>query len=244
MLKEVLSVAAVGLLLSGCAGTSGPSPQKVGGGVDSNVAYLADGSGKVVLTGYSRCTRVSVWSEDNELLDCEPEKAAAAKAAADAEAERMAKEKAEAERLAAEEAAKAERLAAEKAAADRAAAAAAEPIVMNLSGRALFASGSAEMTAAGNSAFQSLIERLAEYKVIDSITIIGHTDSQGAAAYNQMLSEKRAETVRGYIADSGVGGDAKLIVEGKGETDPIASNDTADGRQQNRRVEVRVRGLN
>ena len=71
--------------------------------------------------------------------------------------------------------------------------------------------------------------------------IEGNTDSVGGDAYNQGLSERRAESVRGYLAEQGIPGSSMTAV-GFGKTQPIASNDTADGRQQNRRVELVVSG--
>ncbi|WP_348673241.1 OmpA family protein [uncultured Abyssibacter sp.] len=72
-----------------------------------------------------------------------------------------------------------------------------------------------------------------------SIQINGHTDSVGAAAYNRTLSQKRADSVRNYLISSGIEG-SRLKATGLGETSPIASNDTSQGRALNRRVEIRV----
>jgi outer membrane protein OmpA-like peptidoglycan-associated protein len=69
----------------------------------------------------------------------------------------------------------------------------------------------------------------------------GHTDSVGSDAYNQRLSEQRAESVRDYLLSQGLKSDI-LTAKGFGETTPVASNDTAAGRQQNRRVELVVSG--
>ena len=71
------------------------------------------------------------------------------------------------------------------------------------------------------------------------LNIIGHTDSTGPAAYNQSLSERRAEAVRAYLLADGVDADL-LTTSGKGEDAPVASNDTREGRAQNRRVEFVV----
>ncbi len=72
------------------------------------------------------------------------------------------------------------------------------------------------------------------------ILIEGHTDSTGTAAYNQRLSEQRAASVRDYLLGEGVGG-TRMIARGFGLTQPRSSNATAEGRQQNRRVEINVR---
>lgn len=75
----------------------------------------------------------------------------------------------------------------------------------------------------------------------DTVVIVeGHADSTGDADYNQRLSERRAESVRGYLIDQGVAG-SRISARGRGESAPRASNDTAEGRQMNRRVEIRVR---
>jgi outer membrane protein OmpA-like peptidoglycan-associated protein len=71
--------------------------------------------------------------------------------------------------------------------------------------------------------------------------IEGNTDSVGGEVYNQGLSDRRAESVRGYLAEQGIPGSSMTAV-GFGKTRPIASNDTAAGRQQNRRVELVVSG--
>ena len=70
-----------------------------------------------------------------------------------------------------------------------------------------------------------------------NVMIVGHTDAQGTDAYNQGLSERRASSAATYLADQGVTR-SRLIVRGRGETEPVASNDAESGRAQNRRVEV------
>jgi OmpA-OmpF porin, OOP family len=73
------------------------------------------------------------------------------------------------------------------------------------------------------------------------VEVAGHTDAVGNDAYNQQLSEKRAEAVKAYLERSGVGAD-RITVVGYGEAQPRASNDTVEGRRLNRRVEIRVIG--
>jgi outer membrane protein OmpA-like peptidoglycan-associated protein len=72
-----------------------------------------------------------------------------------------------------------------------------------------------------------------------TITIVGHTDNTGSDAINNPLSVERAEQTRDYLVNHGVAPN-RFIVEGKGEREPIASNDTASGRARNRRVEIFV----
>lgn len=73
----------------------------------------------------------------------------------------------------------------------------------------------------------------------DSIIITGYTDDRGAAAYNQKLSQKRANAVKKYLEEKGISGD-RITAEGKGEANPVADNSTPEGRQKNRRVELNV----
>ena len=73
------------------------------------------------------------------------------------------------------------------------------------------------------------------------LAVEGNTDSVGTEAYNQELSEQRAEGVRNDLTQEGVP-EASTTATGFGKTRPIASNDTAEGRQQNRRVELIVSG--
>lgn len=75
------------------------------------------------------------------------------------------------------------------------------------------------------------------------IEIHGHTDSIGTEEYNQKLSERRAESVREYLVSRGIAGE-RLTAVGMGKMDPIAPNDTAEGRMQNRRVEFNVANQN
>ncbi|MGD0361522.1 MAG: OmpA family protein [Bryobacteraceae bacterium] len=73
------------------------------------------------------------------------------------------------------------------------------------------------------------------------LAVEGHTDNVGGDDYNQQLSEQRGEAVRGYLTDQGMAA-GSVTSKGFGKTQPVASNDTADGRQQNRRVELVISG--
>jgi outer membrane protein OmpA-like peptidoglycan-associated protein len=87
---------------------------------------------------------------------------------------------------------------------------------------------------------QATLKRIADQLKGDSgvkVTVEGHTDNTGSAEKNQALSEKRAEAVRDYLVSAGVPAE-RVTAVGKGETQPIATNKTAAGRQQNRRVEL------
>jgi outer membrane protein OmpA-like peptidoglycan-associated protein len=73
------------------------------------------------------------------------------------------------------------------------------------------------------------------------VAVEGHTDNVGSDDYNQRLSERRAESVRGYLTQQGIP-EASIAARGFGESRPVVSNDADAGRQQNRRVELVVSG--
>jgi outer membrane protein OmpA-like peptidoglycan-associated protein len=73
------------------------------------------------------------------------------------------------------------------------------------------------------------------------LAVEGYTDNVGGDDYNQQLSEQRGESVRGYLTDQGMAA-GSVTSQGFGKTQPVASNDTAEGRQQNRRVELVISG--
>jgi outer membrane protein OmpA-like peptidoglycan-associated protein len=103
-------------------------------------------------------------------------------------------------------------------------------------GDVLFETGRSglKMGATGN--LNKLVAFLNEYP--DRTALIeGYTDSVGTEDYNQGLSERRADSVKSYLVGEGIG-TTRLSASGRGERDPVASNDSASGRQQNRRVEV------
>ncbi|MBC7415151.1 MAG: OmpA family protein [Herminiimonas sp.] len=76
---------------------------------------------------------------------------------------------------------------------------------------------------------------------LEVIIAVGHTDSIGTDAYNQKLSVRRAEAVKGYLVSKGIEAN-RVYTEGKGEKQPVADNKTAAGRAKNRRVEIEVVG--
>lgn len=103
-------------------------------------------------------------------------------------------------------------------------------------GDVLFDTGKASLKAGATSNLNKLVTFLNEYSD-RTVLIEGYTDSVGSEDYNQGLSERRADSVKSYLAGQGIGS-IRLTASGKGESDPVASNDSAAGRQQNRRVEV------
>lgn len=103
-------------------------------------------------------------------------------------------------------------------------------------GDVLFATGRAELSGGAANNLNRLAAFLNRYPD-RTVTIEGHTDSVGRDDFNQVLSQRRAESVRNYLTAQGIAG-SRLQATGAGERSPISSNDTATGRQQNRRVEV------
>lgn len=109
-------------------------------------------------------------------------------------------------------------------------------ITLNMPGNVTFATDSADVSANFYDVLNSVSTVLNEFRQT-VIEVAGHTDSTGSDAYNQSLSERRAESVAAYLQTRQVPPD-RVIIVGVGEQHPIASNDTPDGRQQNRRVEL------
>ena len=94
-------------------------------------------------------------------------------------------------------------------------------------------------------AFKPALNRVADVMRRYDQTIVhavGHTDSTGSSAHNQALSERRANAVASYLRSSGVAGD-RLYASGRGESEPRASNSTAEGRKLNRRVELFINAV-
>jgi outer membrane protein OmpA-like peptidoglycan-associated protein len=112
-------------------------------------------------------------------------------------------------------------------------------LIVNLSD-VLFDTGSANLKTGTREKLAKVAGILLSHPGL-KIQIEGHTDSVGEAGYNQHLSESRAESVRGYLVGQGIAHDA-VGTTGFGETHPVATNTTAEGRQQNRRVELIVSG--
>jgi len=77
---------------------------------------------------------------------------------------------------------------------------------------------------------------------LEMVIATGHTDSIGTDAYNQALSERRAAAVKDYLVSKGIPS-AKITTIGKGESQPVATNKTAEGRQKNRRVDIEFKGV-
>jgi outer membrane protein OmpA-like peptidoglycan-associated protein len=112
-------------------------------------------------------------------------------------------------------------------------------MVITLSGAVLFQSGKSDLMSGAQAKLAEVADALTKQDAESKILVEGHTDSQGGASYNQELSQKRAQSVRDYLVTRGMAAD-RVTSEGFGLTRPIADNASAEGRANNRRVEIIV----
>jgi outer membrane protein OmpA-like peptidoglycan-associated protein len=113
-----------------------------------------------------------------------------------------------------------------------------ENITLNMPGNITFATDSADLNGQFFNVLDGVARILDEYEKT-VIEVAGHTDSTGSDEYNQKLSERRARAVVQYLRARGVK-PTRLITVGAGEQYPVATNDTPEGRQLNRRVELTI----
>jgi len=113
-----------------------------------------------------------------------------------------------------------------------------EGIAVSFPSGILFPFNSTEILPDGKTNLQQLASSLDKYPNSD-ILIVGHTDSVGTDAYNMDLSQRRAQAASAYLQSLGVPA-SRLQTAGRGESEPIATNDTEEGRQRNRRVEIAI----
>jgi outer membrane protein OmpA-like peptidoglycan-associated protein len=106
----------------------------------------------------------------------------------------------------------------------------------------LFATGSAAVSGAAQNDLYAVARNLNQYPN-SRVEVVGHTDNTGSMALNMDLSQRRAQSVAGILAAAGVSS-GRLMASGAGYNQPIASNNTAEGRAQNRRVEILIRPTN
>ncbi len=116
-----------------------------------------------------------------------------------------------------------------------------DDVTLTLPGSLAFAPDSADLNAAFGTVLDAVAVVLKKYEKT-VIEVAGHTDSAGSHAHNQALSERRAAVVAAYLEKRGVQ-KTRIVAVGAGETRPVASNDTSDGRARNRRVELTLSPL-
>jgi outer membrane protein OmpA-like peptidoglycan-associated protein len=112
-------------------------------------------------------------------------------------------------------------------------------MVITLSGSVLFASGKSELLPSAQQRLTEVAQALKESSPEASIVVEGHTDSKGSETYNLDLSARRAEAVRSYLVTQGVS-EQQIHSQGLGFSRPVADNKSAEGRANNRRVEIVV----
>jgi outer membrane protein OmpA-like peptidoglycan-associated protein len=112
--------------------------------------------------------------------------------------------------------------------------------VITLSGAVVFASGQSELLPGASAKLDQVATALSQSDPKTQIVVEGHTDSRGSAEMNQNLSNARAEKVRGYLVSKGVAAE-RIVSQGVGPSRPVADNETAEGRANNRRVEIIVK---
>ncbi len=113
-----------------------------------------------------------------------------------------------------------------------------EGIAISFESGLLFGFDSADLQSAARDNLTKLSSSLKNYPDSD-VLILGHTDSSGSDSYNQTLSERRANAAKDYLVSLGISAN-RIKSEGKGEAEPIGSNDTDAGRESNRRIEVAI----
>lgn len=111
-------------------------------------------------------------------------------------------------------------------------------IIVTMKDKILFDFNSSELKSGSRAALQKMADVFKKYDKTD-MTVTGHTDNVGTASYNLQLSERRAKAVADYLASLGVSRD-RMRIMGFGLERPVAGNDSAEGRSQNRRVEIHI----
>ena len=114
-----------------------------------------------------------------------------------------------------------------------------DSLVVNFAGGILFDTNSASLSPGGIERLRTFAQTISKYPK-QRVIVKGHTDAQGDDRFNQKLSEERADSVRNYVVSEGVAS-ARVTAIGFGSKLPVATNASAEGRQQNRRVEIELR---
>ena len=203
-------------------------------------AALATAAGAQTVDNWRNGTSELVWKNGTNELCWRDASWTPATAAAGCDGAIVAKPAAAAAPATAAPAAAAAKPAAPAAAAPAVAAAPAGPSKVTYAADALFDFDKAVLKPAGKAKLDDLVGKVKGIN-LEVVIAVGHTDSVGAAGYNQKLSVKRAEAVKAYLVSKGIEKN-RVYTEGKGLTQPVADNKTKEGRSKNRRVEVEVVG--
>jgi OmpA-OmpF porin, OOP family len=213
-------------------------------GNPSNSGYVLSPDGKVVVDPFGLCWRTGFWTPADAIKGCDEDlmpKAAPAPAPAAAPAARPPAAP-PAARPAAPPAAAPVAPPRAPAPAPAPAAAPAGPTTekVTFAADAFFDTAKSVLKPEGKAKLDDLKGKLGGI-ALEVIIAVGHTDTRGGDAYNQKLSVKRAEAVKGYLVSKGIEAN-RVYTEGKGEKQPVADNKTKDGMAKNRRVEIEVVG--
>jgi OOP family OmpA-OmpF porin len=211
--KQRALVVASALLLGACATGSAPT--------GTPNAYVTDTRNAIVKDPYNLCWRTGFWTP--ALANCECDKDLLPKERCEPPAPRMAPP-------------------APAPAPAPAPKPAPKPVTekVTLAADVFFDFDKAVLKPEGKAKLDDLVGKLKAVN-LEVIIAIGHTDNIGTKAYNQKLSVRRAEAVKAYLVSKGIEPN-RIYTEGKGLTQPIADNRTAEGRAKNRRVEIEVVG--
>lgn len=193
-------------------------------GGQANAGYVGDARGHLVTDGNGKCVKTSAWTRELALEECDP--GLFPKKVAQPAPPPPAPEPKPAPVVQPPPPPKP------------------EPVMekVSLSAGALFGVGKADLKPQGKKELDALVDKIKSEKVgVGQITVTGHTDSTGAKAANQALSERRAESVKAYLVEKGLNGE-RIVTKGMGDSQPVASNKTAAGRAQNRRVDIEIQG--
>lgn len=213
MNKKVIVVSSVAALLLGSSAVFAHEAA-----IDGDIAIegaandgLVNSGGNAIRTGLGECLILGGYSEDNTNDGCEGRDGAP-----EPEPEPEAKAAPEPEPVAPAEIVS----------------------IATLGGKALFDTNSDTLNGEGEQALADLLVQLEQYQEITVMYVTGHTDSDGSEDYNQALSERRAATVASYLEAAYP--DVDVTSQGMGESVPVETNSTSEGKQANRRVEVQV----
>jgi len=181
----------------------------------ANSGYVGDASGHLITDGYGHCVKTGFWTSADALADCGDKMKEAAVEPAPAPVATPAPAPAPAPKVITKS--------------------------VSLSAGALFDVNSDNIKDAGKAELRQLASHINSLATIQSVDIVGYTDSTGSASYNQKLSQRRAAAVKNFLMDNGVS-PRVMTTLGLGEDKPVASNATSEGRAKNRRVEITIRG--
>lgn len=205
--------------------------------------YLVDSANDPVRSGFGLCWHTGTWTPADAVVEgCDDmlKPAPVAAPAPQTETAAPAPQPAPVTTPPAEAAPAADAVAPAPAPAPAAAAAAPTSEKVTFEADAFFDFDKSALKPAGKAKLEDLVSKL-KGTDIEVVVATGHTDSIGTDAYNLKLSMRRANAVKAFLVSKGIPAD-RIFTEGKGESKPVASNKTSEGRAKNRRVEVEVVG--